>query len=230
MYLSRLTLNPRNAEAQRDLASPYQLHRTLAHAFGDAPEGLHRKTHGVLFRIEEPGPGGVPVLVQSASAPDWRRLPPGYTTRLDGPKAFAPAFADGQRLRFRLVANPVRRVSVDGKKHARREALVHPHAKDGTKTGYVDWLERQAERHGFTLPTAEATSGAVPQVEHVPFRLERKRKVGTGAIAKEKLPHFGVRFDGVLTVADPGRLAEAVRDGVGPAKAFGFGLLSVAPA
>lgn len=232
MYLSRLTLNPRHDEAQRDLASPYQLHKTLANAFGDAPEGLHRKTHGVLFRIEEPAPGGVPVLVQSASPPDWRQLPAGYATRLDGPKAFEPSFAEGQRLRFRLVANPVRRVSVDGKEHPRREALVHPVGRTDGETGYLDWLARQAERHGVVLP--EAVGRSIPEVEHVPFRLERKRRVERDLgkvrpIAKDKLPHFGVRFDGVLAVAHPDRLAAAVRDGIGPAKAFGFGLLSVAP-
>jgi len=34
----------------------------------------------------------------------------------------------------------------------------------------------------------------------------------------------------MLDVTDPVRLVEAVRDGIGPAKAFGFGLLSLAPA
>jgi CRISPR system Cascade subunit CasE len=36
-----------------------------------------------------------------------------------------------------------------------------------------------------------------------------------------------VRFDGVLRVTDAARLVEAVRSGIGPAKAFGFGLLSL---
>ena len=47
--------------------------------------------------------------------------------------------------------------------------------------------------------------------------------------AKKDLPLFGVRFDGVLQVTDVGALVEAVRGGIGPAKAFGFGLLSLAP-
>ncbi|MEM0963873.1 MAG: type I-E CRISPR-associated protein Cas6/Cse3/CasE, partial [Bacteroidota bacterium] len=42
------------------------------------------------------------------------------------------------------------------------------------------------------------------------------------------LPHVGVRFDGELRVIDPDRLAVAVASGIGPAKAFGFGLLSLA--
>lgn len=220
MYLSRLTLNPRSEQAHTDLASPYELHRTLAATYGDAPQGVHRQTHGVLFRIEDASAGGVPVLVQSTSAPDWQRLPPGYTTRLDGPKAFDPAFVEGHRLRFRLIANPVRRVRVEGKKHPRRFALVHPQVKDGIEDGYLDWLKRQAEVSGFTIE----------DVADVPFRLGPKRRVGAEEIAKPRIPHFGVRFDGVLRVTEPEKLVEAVRKGIGPAKAFGFGLLSLAPA
>ena len=220
MYLSKLTLNPEHAQARTDLASSYQLHRTLARAFGDAPEGEHRATHGILFRVDDAGRGGVPVLVQSTTEPDWHQLDSSYALQIDGPKAVLLELAEGQRLRFRLVANPVRRVNVEGKKHARREALVHPRAKDGIETGYLDWLDRQLARHGATLG----------DVADAPFRLDRKRKAGRGMIAKGQIPHFGVRFDGTLTVDDPDALANAVRAGVGPAKAFGFGLLSLAPA
>jgi CRISPR-associated protein Cas6/Cse3/CasE subtype I-E len=38
-----------------------------------------------------------------------------------------------------------------------------------------------------------------------------------------------VQFDGVLVVTDPDKLSVAVRNGIGPQKAFGFGLLSLAP-
>jgi len=220
MYFSKLTLNPRSERAQTDLASPYELHRTLSKAFDDPEPEQHRARHGVLFRIEGGGLGGVPVLVQSATAPEWDRLPRGYASRIDGPKAFELAPHVGQRLRFRLVANPVRRVRIDGKKHPRRLALVHPQAKDGIEMGYLDWLGRQAETSGF----------AVVDVADAPFRLDRKRRVGVEEITKARIPHFGVRFDGVLRVTDPEKLVEAVRKGIGPAKAFGFGLLSLAPA
>ncbi|MEM1054716.1 MAG: type I-E CRISPR-associated protein Cas6/Cse3/CasE [Bacteroidota bacterium] len=218
LYLSRLTLNPEHGQARRDLAGPYDLHRTLARAFGDAPEGHHRAHHGILFRVEDPSSGGVPVLVQSTSVPRWEHLEPGYLARLDGPKTFEPAFVEGQQLRFRLIANPVRRVNAEGKRHPRREALVHPRAKDGIPTGYLDWLDRQLARYG-----AEAA-----EVADVPFRIDRKRKAGKSRLPKDRIPHFGVRFDGTLTVTDPERLAGAVAEGIGAAKAFGFGLLSVA--
>jgi CRISPR system Cascade subunit CasE len=36
-----------------------------------------------------------------------------------------------------------------------------------------------------------------------------------------------VQFDGVLTVTDAAEFADGIRGGIGSAKAFGFGLLSI---
>jgi CRISPR system Cascade subunit CasE len=44
------------------------------------------------------------------------------------------------------------------------------------------------------------------------------------------LTHHAVRFDGLLVVTDPERLRHALRAGIGSAKGFGFGLLSLARA
>lgn len=41
---------------------------------------------------------------------------------------------------------------------------------------------------------------------------------------------LAVRFDGLLEVTDPGKFLETLRAGIGSAKGFGFGLLSLAPA
>jgi len=41
--------------------------------------------------------------------------------------------------------------------------------------------------------------------------------------------HSAVEFQGVLAVTDPARFHETFTRGVGPAKAFGFGLLVIAP-
>lgn len=39
-----------------------------------------------------------------------------------------------------------------------------------------------------------------------------------------------VRYDGTLSVTDPVKFHQTLCSGIGPAKAFGFGLLSIAPA
>ena len=245
MHLSQLTLNPEAGDAQDDLRSPYRLHQRIARAFPDPEREKHRARHGILFRVEAPAPAGVAVLVQSTTLPDWGALEPGYLTALDGPKPFEPAFRAGQRLRFRLVANPVRRVSrprldpaPEGSKkdhRVHRQPLVHPlpDPAHGRADGYLPWLLRQADEYGFSLDVAEGPVGPEPVVTHAPFRTARRRTNRAtrdeARLAKQAVSHFGVRFDGTLTVTEPEALARAVRSGVGPAKAFGFGLLSLAP-
>ena len=73
-----------------------------------------------------------------------------------------------------------------------------------------------------------------------PVRLDRDDKVQgwrpagaspTGSHApRSRLTFEGVTFEGVLEVTDPERFAATVRSGIGPAKAYGYGLLSLAPA
>ncbi|QXD16413.1 type I-E CRISPR-associated protein Cas6/Cse3/CasE [Rhodocaloribacter litoris] len=221
MYLSRLFLNPRNPGARRDAARPYELHRTLLRALEHAPD-----PERLLFRLEpERGPGVPVVLVQTDhTPPDWGPLMAnGYLLRADGPKAFEPALHAGQRLRFRLVANPTVKKKVPGKKHGARVPLIHDGPNAHGYPSYHDWLRRRAEQAGFE----------VLAVQDAPFRTapkRRKREVPATTYEKTQIPLFGVRFDGVLRVTDPARLAEALRRGIGPAKAFGFGLLSLAPA
>ena len=41
---------------------------------------------------------------------------------------------------------------------------------------------------------------------------------------------FGVLFEGMLRVDEPEKFLKSVESGIGSAKGFGFGLLSVAPA
>jgi len=72
MYLSQLILNPRSRRVQRELAEPYQLHRSLMRAF---PDDLPPGTERILFRVDEHPRLGVPaLLVQSLTLPDWTWL------------------------------------------------------------------------------------------------------------------------------------------------------------
>jgi CRISPR system Cascade subunit CasE len=211
MYLSRLILNPRNPGVRRDVARPYGLHRTLMRGIEHAPNDER-----LLFRIEpERGLGGPVVLAQSSDMqPDWSSLlENAYLLRADGPKAFSPTLQAGQTLRFRLSANPVKKLA------GKRIPLTHRIQQNAGDKTYWDWLHRQSDRCGFR----------VLQAQDVPFRTASNR-TKKSSYAKHEIPHFGVRFDGLLRVVDPDRLLLALQQGIGPAKAFGFGLLSLAPA
>lgn len=210
MYLSRLILNPFCRQVQQEIAQPYEMHRTLLQAFvGD------RAAAGVLFRVDLARRTGVPtVLVQSTELPDWTFLHSHPTYLLfpapdgkDNPscKPWNPQFAPGQLLAFRLLANPT------FKRQGKRLAWLQE--KDQLR-----WLQRKGAQNGFRLR----------QVMAVPQGLRRGRKRDDHG--EHLVSHFAVRFDGLLQVTDPQACRRAVERGLGPGKAFGFGLLSVAPA
>lgn len=202
MFMSLIELNPRSRQVQAELRDPYQMHRTLSRAFED--DGDAYREARCLFRVDDDDrTGRLSVLVQSRDRPDWEGadLPNGYCLRIAGPKLFEPSFREGQMLRFRLRANPT--VKRDGKRLGLyRETEQHA------------WLARKAGDNGFHLLDVHA-------------RPERQQK---GVTAHGQQAAFAaVVFEGVLQVTNPGGFMGAVEGGVGAAKAFGFGLLSLAP-
>jgi CRISPR system Cascade subunit CasE len=220
MYLSRLLLNPRSRQVQRELADPYQMHRTIMSAF---PFPLPEDER-ILFRVEEnPRTGLIALLVQSIHPPDWTLLtepPKAYLLPADtvpdqlpnpAVKPFDPALTPGQTLAFRLLANPTKRLGKNAEKAARKRIGLTREADQ------LAWLQRKLESAGCLL--VDARTG---QQEKVKGSLHREDQ-------KHNLSFQAVRFEGHLQINDPDKLLPALRDGIGPAKAFGCGLLSLAP-
>lgn len=225
MYLSQLTLNPRSVQARRELARPYEMHRTLARAF---PQETYHKERdagdaaGVLFRAEQDARSNqIRVLVQATVEPNWTFLQDirdargqPYLVRAAETKMFELNLTVGQALAFRLRANPTKRLG----KHARDE--------NGKRVGIYDeqeqleWLRRKAEAGGFEIVRAEISrDGKIENAEAI-----------VRAGVKHDLKLLAAQFDGVLRVTDTTRVVETVARGIGSGKAFGFGLLSLARA
>lgn len=203
MYLNKLTLNLRSKEARRDLGDAYEMHRTLARAFA----ANDQKPVRFLWRLEVGAdPCAAPaVLVQSGVPSDWSFLQTlrDYA-RLPVECKHLPLeklIQEGRCYRFRLMANPT--VTRQGK----RLGLVG--AAD-----QLAWLTRQGYNHGFTIEAAEVSAGDVLSSHK-----------GRNSIYVQR-----ACFNGVLRAIGPEALRAALRSGIGPAKAFGCGLLSVAPA
>lgn len=217
MYLSRLILNPRSRRVQRELAQPYEMHRSVMRGFpGELQPGAER----VLWRVEEHPRLGLTLLAQSLAEPDWRPLVdaagPGYLLPVPANPAVKPfelALVAGQVLAFRLRANPTRRLNTGRDQPGKRVGIYE---EDEQRA----WLERKAEQSGFIVLEAR-------------IRPEGKFS-DADAIHRDgqthKLELLSVQFDGVLRVVDPARVTTAVETGIGSGKGFGFGLLSLAPA
>jgi CRISPR system Cascade subunit CasE len=215
MYLSQLTLDIKHPVVARATGDLHALHRLVLQGFPDAADG---GTGRVLYRLERPPrPGDLPVvLVQSEKAPTWSPLD-ALTLAMDGPKGYAPTFTTGQTLRFRLRATPTKKTHFD-------ESADKPgHRRVGffTEEEQRAWLERKGQENhpeaggGFALVQARVTA--------LGWQEGKNPRGGT-------IRHHAVEFDGVLRVTDTEAFARALSGGIGPAKGFGFGLLSIARA
>jgi len=244
MYMSTLLidvgLNPdRPRPGRLWLRNLYRVHQRLCMAFPSAfrleddsnflkpfkPEDFggkqvhvpRRRDAGFLFRVD-PQPGGrVVILVQSALEPNWNYAFQNADYLLAASpevKTFTPSFKIEQHLRFRLSANPTRKVGTksgpNGKKQNGRRVPVPPDR-------FVSWLDRKAGMAGFFVDPEKVTvqPGWIYESKEI-------HKVGNRLRS--------VRYDGILRVTDPVLFQETLARGIGPGKAFGFGLLSVAPA
>ena len=200
MHLTRLRLDPRSAQARRDLSDAYEMHRTLVRAFVCAPD---QSPPRILWRAEPAAAWSDPiVLVQSQEIGNWsvledlpNYLKSGVETRELSPEQWLHT---GERFRFRLFANPT--VTRDGK----RQGLTSEDAQ-------LAWLARQGVRCGFSVEAALVTG----------TELLGSRK------PDHRISLLKACFEGRLQVSDAALLAQALSTGIGPGKAFGCGLLSL---
>ena len=204
MYLARLRVN-RSRIAVNWLTNPYRVHQRLKMAFeGDAR---------LLFRIEETS-AGTQIIVQSHTPPDWEaafddfpvlRCPPEH-------KPFEPCLEMGRRYRFCLLANPTvkRQIEENGDRKGKRQGLLR-------EADQQAWLARKINGCGADLVGCRVASRGLQRSRKNPYKSAKPQT------------HLAVLFEGVLEVKDPEAVAAALATGIGPAKGYGFGLLSLAP-
>jgi len=235
MYLSRLILNPRSKQVQKDVSEPYEMHRSLMRAF---PTLNKNQNGGILWRLVTPRPPSSPhflLYVQSKHKPDWSKLSAVhqdyFLNPADADVDENPAckeiseteklrFPKGHILRFCLRANPTKKVGsslkteklAGHKKNGKRIALIKEQEQ-------IDWLQRKGAEGGFRVLSAIAIRE--DDLKH----LSKGNKQQTG-----KLSLLSVDFHGTLQVIDPERFLQTILSGIGPGKAFGFGLLILSPA
>lgn len=208
---------PTDAPGNRWLTNRQHVHQRLSMAFPEpggplAPVGygVTRDEGGFLFRIEE-GPIAR-IVVQSRIAPDWGRAfrDAGWLVdRVPLPRAIdTSGFVAGSELAFKVEANPTKRLAADG-----------PDGRKGARVPLRDdalaaWLLRHADEGGF-------------EVIHESLQIERvgRRTAKLKVVANR---HWdAVCFHGRLRVTDAAKFANLLVRGIGSAKGFGFGLLSI---
>jgi CRISPR system Cascade subunit CasE len=199
MYLSKMQI------VGTACRNPYEIHRALWELF---PENTEDK-RDFLFRVERTDSHRAEILMQSVRKPE--KSSPNVQSIES--RAYLLTLHEGQRLRFLLVANPIRTISDEkGRKSATgdpKKCRV-PLIRDEDQKG---WLVRKFD---------ECASLETLIVDRkTPFYFRKDKEDRFGKIQP-------VIFQGVLNVREPETFVCLIRKGIGPAKAFGCGLLSLA--
>jgi len=227
LYLSRILFDSRERRIWKVMQSPYRIHAAIMKAYpGHKPHSA-----GVLFRIEKAQKDiMIPILVQSHVRPEWDYLIEQYESavQLHPVKDISDLrFTQGQKLRFCLRANPIvtkkdnkGRLNTEGKaKTCRLPILIESHQ--------LEWIRKK----GLCVRRDKQDGTSVDGGFHVLqcLSINEPAWVHNKQGQKEPIKIQTVIFQGILQVTDPDAfLQNSVIRGIGPAKAFGCGLLSLA--
>lgn len=144
----------------------------------------------------------------------------------DKRKELKHIFAPGDRVRFRLRASPS--VCRDGKRHRPRvdDELYKSGNREAIESErrelHEQWLKRKLD--GALADKCELKFETLVYGWGHGWRSKYEQQEG------RKMLWWSVLYEGSFRVGDTAALAGLLKQGIGPAKAFGFGLLSLCPA
>ncbi|WP_331736051.1 type I-E CRISPR-associated protein Cas6/Cse3/CasE [Streptomyces sp. NBC_00057] len=252
MFLTRFRLNTARPGARRLLSSPQVLHAAVMASFpgllptdSGSPEGPR-----VLWRLDQNARAEVLLYIVSPARPDLTHFveqagwpaaaadpeTPGWQTRSYAP--FLDRLAAGEKWAFRLTANPVHYIRRKPDEPTKRTAHLNP-------VHQMAWLLDRQERGGFRILEKPDNKRLLPEGttfkkhQHPGDRYELTVRDKRGLSFDKSRSDDGTRrkpvtivtvtFDGRLEVTDPAALRHTLTQGIGKAKAYGCGLLTLAP-
>ncbi|WP_351230167.1 type I-E CRISPR-associated protein Cas6/Cse3/CasE [Streptomyces sp. NPDC002133] len=242
-FLSRIRINPLRAESRKLLASPRAMHGAVQGGLPGTP--AQERT---LWRLDADNPHRPHLYVLTPSKPDWTHL----VEQAGWPDADGEhyAIADytplleqlalGREFAFRLTASPVQNTSRPDKPTPRQaERLARGEARSfrlghRTAAAQMNWFLTRTTRWGFDIPLAQGLAdthdadGNPPRDVRLVAR--DRRTFSKGSIPKDtRVVMQAATYEGRLRVTDVALLTERLLNGIGPSKAYGCGLLTLAP-
>jgi CRISPR system Cascade subunit CasE len=218
MFLTRMPINPRRRRTRLFLASPQALHAAVMAAFADSRPTQDGR---VLWRLDTYGAHRAILYTVSPEKPDFTHLveQAGWpTTETWETRAYDPLLESlraGQHWQFRLTANPVR----SGRRQGWADTKPVGHV---TVKQQEQWLIDRAAKAGFQIAPSLHSDTAGVDLAVVGRSIRRfRRNNDTVTIAT-------ATFQGHLEVTDPAALRHTLTHGIGRAKSYGCGLLTLA--
>ncbi|MET9203648.1 MULTISPECIES: type I-E CRISPR-associated protein Cas6/Cse3/CasE [Streptomyces] len=243
MYLTRFRVNTHRSDARRLLGSPHRLHGAVNASFptppsreGSGPRVLWRVDRNTdsetLLYIVSPGRPDLTHLVEQAGWPASDE--PGWATFSYAD--FLTALHAGDTWGFRLTANPVHNIRHQYLKEGERTKR----AAHRTPRHQMRWLLERQERAGFEIVQKPEERRLLPVGDEyelvvrdqIPLQFHRPqagKEPRTRAPGRADVQITKVTFDGRLRVTEPALFRRTLTHGLGKAKAYGCGLMTLAP-
>ncbi|MGW0658096.1 type I-E CRISPR-associated protein Cas6/Cse3/CasE [Streptodolium elevatio] len=257
MFLTRFRINTARVGARRLLSSPHRLHGAVAASFADPADDPvagsladaladrvavePRESSGdggprVLWRLDENALGNVFLYIVSPARPDLTHLVEqvgwpttgGWDTYEYAP--FLEKLTTGDTWDFRLTANPVHSVrNRDGVPTKRTAHLTARHQ--------MNWLVGKQQSAGFEVVEKPVDRQRLPEGDELQLVVHNERKWSFGKGGGPARGGGGgpvtlttVTYDGRLRITDADAMRHTLTAGLGKAKAYGCGLMTLAPA
>lgn len=243
MYLTRFRLNTARQGARRLLDSPQRMHAAVTMSFAEPPDPAPGAPR-VLWRVDHTAHKDTLLYISGPQRPDlthlveqagWPTTPEAGWKTYDY-STFLDKIADADVWAFRLTANPVHQIRRKPGEETKRTGHVAPRHQ-------AAWLAAQGEKNGFELLERPAEQQLRPEdtyhllVHHQrPMRFTKRNcgNNGKGSAKgnggeKNQVSLMTATFDGLLRVTDASAFRSRLTQGLGKAKAYGCGLMTLVP-
>ena len=197
MYLSKFHLNICNVMARKCLADCQIMHRSVQRLFH-----CSREESSTLYRMDTMR---LNLYVWSKKAPDLTNIPEGM--ELMGVKNLAGMeenFQAGRCYQFDLLAAPTKKVPRNNGNSQRRYLK--------TAAERLAWLQRKGQQYGF-------------RILHVEERKEETLSGTHDEMHGGRMTDTAVLFQGMLQITQKDLFCECWKNGLGPGKSYGRGML-----
>lgn len=233
MYFSKVLVNPELRKSRAMLADPHITHGMVTKA---VPPHMQSSGDGRILWRADRGDTETALYLVTPVQPrldhiveqvGWPSAPAQTTDYV----RFLDSLRRGQEYAFKVTLNPVKAIKDEqGKQHK----VPHVSVKH-----QMQWFLERTDGWGFRIPNAsndnqesaelvEVLMSDFPKNVNIVRREELRFNRRNGENGTNRVVHRVATFEGVLEVTDPEQLRHSLSHGMGRAKAYGCGLMTLA--